>query len=411
MNRVVITGIGAVTPLGTGVDKFWSNVKEGKCAIDFIESFDTQNFKVKIAAEAKDFIPEEHIDKREVRKLDRFTQFALAASTEAIKDANIDLEKVNKEKLSVIIGSGIGGLSTLEKEHEKMVSKDTTRVSPFMIPMMISNLAAGNVAIKFGAKGICNTVVTACASGSNAIGEAFRHIKYGYSDISITGGSEAGITPLAMAGFTALTALNANNDPKRASIPFDKERSGFVMGEGAGILILESLDHAVARGAKIYAEVVGYGATCDAYHITSPAPGGEGAARAMIMAIEEAGIAKQDVSYINAHGTSTPYNDKFETAAIKSVFGEAGYKIPVSSTKSMIGHLLGASGAVEAIACVKSLQENFVHETVGLKVDDEELDLDYVKGKGREHTVNYTLSNSLGFGGHNASLLFKKWSE
>lgn len=411
MNRVVITGIGAVTPLGTGVDKFWNNVKEGNCAIDFIEGFDTEKFKVKIAGEAKDFKPEDHIDKREVRKLDRFSQFAIAASKEAIEDSNIDLEKVNKEKFSVILGSGIGGLSTLEKEHEKMVSKDTTRVSPFMIPMMICNLAAGNVAIKYGAKGICNTVVTACASGSNAIGEAFRHIKYGYSDISITGGSEAGITPLAIAGFTSLTALNTNNDPKRASIPFDKERAGFVMGEGAGILILESLDHALARGAKIYAEVVGYGATCDAYHITSPTPGGEGAARSMTMAIEEAGISKEEVSYINAHGTSTPYNDKFETAAIKSVFGEFAYKIPVSSTKSMIGHLLGASGAVEAIACVKSLQENFVHETVGLQVDDEELDLDYVKGNGREHTVNYTLSNSLGFGGHNASLLFKKWSE
>ncbi|MBZ4663354.1 MAG: Beta-ketoacyl synthase-like protein [Caloramator sp.] len=408
MNRVVVTGIGAVTPLGNNVKDFWNGLKEGKNAIDFIKSFDNQNFKAKLAAEV-DINIEDYLDKKEARRMDRFTQFALIAANEAVLDSGINVDNVDKYRFGVVLGSGVGGIKTLENEHTTLLEKGPGRVSPYFIPMMISNLAAGNIAIKFGAKGIANTVVTACASGTNAIGEAFRLIKSGILDVAITGGTEAAITPLTLAGFSSLKALSFSEDKNRASIPFDKEREGFVMGEGSGILILESLEHAVKRGAKIYAEVVGYGATCDAYHITAPVESGEGAAYAMEMAIKEAGIDITCVDYINAHGTSTPYNDKIETTAIKKVFKDHAYKLAVNSTKSMIGHLLGAAGAVEAIVCVKSVQEDFVHPTINLNVRDEECDLDYVPHTGRRMRVNYALSNSLGFGGHNASILLKKW--
>lgn len=408
-NRVVITGVGVVSPIGNNMDEFWNGIKEGKCGIDQIKGFDASNFKVSVAAEVKDFNPEIAMDKREARRMDKYSQFAMVAAKEAVEDSNLDLENIDNERFGVIVGSGIGGLGTMEKEHEKLLNKGPNRVSPFMIPMLISNMAAGNIAIKFGAKGICTTVVTACATGTNAVGDAFRAIKNGLSDIMIAGGAEASITPLAVAGFANLTALSKSEDPMRASIPFDKDRDGFVMGEGAGIVILESLEHALKRGAKIYAEISGYGSTCDAHHITAPAPGGEGGARAMKLAIEEGGIQPEDISYINAHGTSTPYNDKFETAAIKTVLCKHAYDIPVNSTKSMTGHLLGATGAVEAIVCAKSLQEGYVHATIGLKECDEECDLDYVMNESRNIDIKYALSNSLGFGGHNATLLFRKW--
>lgn len=408
-NRVVITGLGAVTPIGNDVKTFWENTKEGKCGIDEITLFDTTDFKVKLAGEVKNFNPEERIDKKECRRLDRFCQMALYAADEAVKDAGLDFEKINSERLGVIVGSGIGGLTTIENECEKLMDKGPRRVSPFFIPMSIINMVSGNLAIRYGAKGVTDSCVTACASANNSIGEAFRNIKYGHADVIITGGAEAPITKIGIAGFTNLKALNTNNDKTRASIPFDKERSGFVMGEGSGILILESLEHAQKRGAHIYAEIVGFGATCDAYHITSPDPEGTGAARAMKLAIDEAGINVEEVSYINAHGTSTPYNDKFETKAIKNVFGDAAGNIPISSTKSMTGHLLGASGSIEAISCVKALEEGFIPATIGYKEKDEECDLDYVPNVGRNKGIEYALSNSLGFGGHNAALLFKKW--
>jgi 3-oxoacyl-[acyl-carrier-protein] synthase II len=409
--RVVVTGMGAITPLGNSVDFFWNGIKEGACGVNEIKAFDTTEQKVKLAAEVKDFIPEEYIDRKEVRRMDRYCQFALAAAQQAVENSKLDLDKVNKERLGVIVGSGIGGLATIEEQTIKLYEKGPTRVSPFFIPMSISNMAAGNIAIRFGAKGICTSVITACASATNSIGEAFRNIKFGYSDIMIAGGAEASITPLGIAGFASMNALSKNQNPKRASIPFDKDREGFVMGEGAGILILEELDHALARGAKIYGEVVGYGSTCDAYHMTSPSPEGEGAARAMELAITEGNISKEEVSYINAHGTSTPYNDKFETVAIKRLFGEQAYKVPVSSTKSMTGHLLGAAGAIEAIVAIKAVEENYIPATIGYENADEDCDLDYVVNEGRNQEVNYVLSNSLGFGGHNGVLLFKKWIE
>lgn len=407
--RVVVTGMGCVTPLGNSIDSFWANIKEGRCGIDFISRFDTENFEVKLAAEVKDFDPSLYMDKREAKRMDLYSQYAVAATKMAIDLSEIDLEKVCKERLGVIVGSGIGGIGTIEKEHEKLLNKGPKRVSPLLIPMIIINMAAGNIAIQFGAKGICSTVVTACATGSHAIGEAYEMIKRGKADIIIAGGSEAGITPLSVAGFSSLQALTTTTDINRASIPFDADRNGFVMAEGAGILILESLEHAQKRGARIYAEIVGYGATCDAYHITSPSIDGEGAARAMKEALEEAGISPDEVSYINAHGTSTPLNDKFETLAIKQVFGEKAKRIPVSSSKSMTGHLLGAAGAVEAIVCIKALEEDFVPPTINYKNPDPECDLDYVPNIGRKQELNYALSNSLGFGGHNASLLFKKY--
>lgn len=409
--RVVITGMGAVTPIGNDVGSFWNGVKASECGIDFIKSMDTENFKVKIAAEVKDFNPEAAIDKREARRMDKYCQYAMVATEEAIKDSQIDLEAMDKYRLGVLVSSGIGGLGTMENEHKRMITKGTTKVSPFLIPMMIENIAGGNIAIKYGAKGPCISVVTACATGTNSIGEGFEMIKANRADVIIAGGTEASITGIGMAGFTSLTALSNSQDPKKASTPFDKNRSGFVMGEGAGVVILEDLDHAKARGAKIYAEVVGYGTTCDAYHITSPSPDGEGAARAMKQAIDQAGIKLNEVSYINAHGTSTPYNDKFETIAIKNVFGDNAYNIPVSSTKSMIGHLLGASGAVELIVCAKALQDGFIPATIGYEEKDEDCDLDYVPNVGRKAELRYALTNSLGFGGHNATLLLKRWEE
>ncbi len=409
--RVVITGLGAVTPVGNDVEAFWNNIKNGIPGIDFIKAFDTENFKVKLAAEVKEFDPLKYIDRKEAKRMDVFCQFALASAIQAVEDSKLDIENMAKERFGVIVGSGIGGIGIIEKEQTKLLEKGPGRVQPLFIPMIISNMAAGNIAIRFGAKGICTNVVTACATGTNCVGEAFHAIKNNLADVMIAGGTEASITPLSVAGFTSLTALSKSDDPKRASIPFDKERDGFIMGEGAGILILESLEHAQNRGATIYAEVVGYGSTCDAYHITSPDPEGEGAARAMEIAINEAGIDKKEVSYINAHGTSTPVNDKFETNAIKRVFEENAKNIPISSTKSMTGHLLGAAGAIEAIACVKALEEGFIPPTAGYKVPDEECDLDYVPNEGRPAELKYAMSNSLGFGGHNAVILLKKWSE
>lgn len=410
-NRVVITGMGAITPMGNDVKTFWKNCREGVSGIDYIKGFDTTEYKVKVAAEVKNFKPEDYIDKREARRMDKYSQFALAAAKEAVEDSGLNLETVDRYRFGVLVGSGIGGLGTIEKECQKLFEKGPSRVSPLFIPMAISNMASGNIAIQYGAKGICTSVVTACASGTNAIGDAYRVLQNGIADVMIAGGAEASVTPLAVAGFTSLTALSTSNNVERASIPFDKERDGFVIGEGAGIVIMETLEHAVNRGARIYCEVVGYGATGDAYHMTSPDPEGEGAARAMKLAIEEAGIKPEEVSYINAHGTSTPYNDKFETIAIKKVLGENAYKVPVSSTKSMTGHLLGAAGAVEAVVCINSMLDGFIPPTIGYKVPDEDCDLDYVPNEGRTAEVNYTISNSLGFGGHNATIMLKKWKE
>ncbi|EHI98306.1 3-oxoacyl-(acyl-carrier-protein) synthase 2 [Clostridium sp. DL-VIII] len=407
--RVVITGMGALTPIGNDVNSFWNNARNGKSGIDFITLIDQDLVDVKIAAEVKGFDPETLIGKKESKRLDRFAQFALVASDEAIKDSGIDLEKENLDRFGVMLGSGIGGFQTIEDECSKLATGKSRRVSPFFVPMAIVNLGAGNVAIKYGLKGPCTSAVTACATGTNNIGDAFRTIKHGYADVMLAGGAEAPITRLGVTGFNSMKALNTSNDPSKASTPFDKNRGGFVIAEGAGVVILESLEHAEARGANIIAEVVGYGSTCDAYHITSPDPEGEGAARAMKDAIEEAGIKPSDVSYINAHGTSTELNDKFETFAIKKVFKEEAYNVPISSTKSMTGHLLGAAGAIEAIACAKALQEGFIPPTIGYKTKDEELDLDYVPNVGRKQELEYTLSNSLGFGGHNATLLLKKW--
>ncbi|HSN58296.1 MAG TPA: beta-ketoacyl-ACP synthase II [Clostridiaceae bacterium] len=408
--RVVITGLGAVTPCGNDVDTFWNNIKAGVSGIGFITKFDTSDFKVKIAAEVKGFDPLQYMDRKEAKRMDVFSQFAIAAATEAVEDAKLDIEAIDNNRFGVIIGSGIGGIDTIEKEQTKFLQRGPGKVQPLFIPMIISNMAAGNVAIKFQARGICTTVVTACATGTNAIGEAYRMIQYGTADLMLAGGTETSITPLSIAGFTNLTVLSKSEDPKRASIPFDAERDGFVMGEGAGVLLLESLEHAQKRGAKIYAEMVGYGSTCDAYHMTSPSPDGEGAARAMDLAVKEAGITPDAVSYINAHGTSTPLNDKYETIAIKTVFGEST-KVPVSSTKSMTGHLLGAAGAIEGIISVKALQEGFIPPTVGYSVADPDCDLDIVPNVGRKADLEYVLSDSLGFGGHNAVILMKKWSE
>ena len=409
--RVVITGMGAVSPIGNDIETFWESIKETKPGIDFITGFDASEIKVSVAGEVKGFDPVQYIDKKEAKRMDRYTQFAIAASKQAFEDSGLEEAEYNPERMGVIVGSGIGGLGTIEEQAGKLQSRGPKRISPFFIPMSIVNMASGNVAIALGAKGLCNTVVTACASGTNAVGEAFRNLQYGYADIIVAGGTEAAVTLLGVAGFEAMTALSTKDDPSRASIPFDVERDGFVMAEGSGMMVLETLEHAKARNAKIYGEIVGYGFTCDAHHITAPAPGGEGGARAMKLAIEDAGINPSDVSYINAHGTSTPYNDKFETQAIKTAFGEAARDIPVSSTKSMTGHMLGAAGAIEAIVCAKALQEGFVPATAGLVKPDPECDLDYVPGKGRQHELSYALSNSLGFGGHNASIILKKWEE
>lgn len=407
--RVVITGLGAITPIGNNVEEFWKGIKEGKCGIDEITHFDTSNFKVKLAAEVKNYNPEDYFDKKSAKRLDTFSQFAIIAAKEAWNDSKLDKENENMERVGVILGSGIGGLETMEKEMSNLHEKGPDRVSPMFIPMNIANMAAGNVAIELGAKGESISMVTACASGTHCIGESFRMIKDGYQDIVISGGTEATITPIGIAGFTNIKALSQATDKNRASIPFDKERSGFVMGEGAGIVILEELEHAIQRGAKIYAEIVGYGATSDAYHITSPAPGGEGGARAMKIAMKEANANPEDITYINAHGTSTHLNDTSETEAIKTALGEASKKVMVSSTKGNTGHLLGAAGGVEAVICAKAVKEGFVPATINYKVPDEECDLDIVPNEGRKVDVKYAMSNSLGFGGHNASILLKKY--
>ena len=406
--RVVITGLGAITPLGNNVEEFWKGIKEGKCGIDQITKFDASEFKVKLAAEVKGYNPEDYFDRREAKRLDLFSQYAMVASREAWKDSGLDKETENMERVGVIVGSGIGGIQTIETENRKCNEKGPDRVSPMYIPMGILNMATGNVAIDIGAKGESMAMVTACASGTHCIGESFRMIKHGYQDVVLAGGTEAGITPLSIAGFTNIKALTKAEDKKRASIPFDKERSGFVMAEGAGVVVLEEYEHAKARGAKIYAEIVGYGATSDAYHITSPAPGGEGGARAMKLAMEEGNVKPEEITYINAHGTSTHLNDSCETQAIKTALGEENArKVMVSSTKGHTGHLLGAAGAVEAIICSKAIQEGFVPATINYKVPDEECDLDVVPNEGRKAEIKYAISNSLGFGGHNSSLLFK----
>ena len=406
--RVVITGMGAVTPIGNTLDEFWNGIKEEKVGIGAITKFDTEDYKVKIAAEVKDFNVKERLDNKAARRMEVFSQYAVAASREAFAMAGLDMEKEDPYRVGVIIGSGIGGLSSMEKEHEKIITKGPKRVSPMLIPLMISNMAAGNVSIQFGFKGKSINDVTACATGTNTIGEAFRSIQYGEADVMIAGGTEGSICPIGIAGFTALTALSSETDPKRCSLPFDKERSGFVMGEGAGIVVLEELEHAKRRGAKIYAEVAGYGCSSDAYHITSPAEDGAGAARAMENAMKDAGVKPDEIPYINAHGTATHLNDLFETRAIRLAFGEHAAKLKINSTKSMIGHLLGAAGAVEFVTCVKEMQENYVHATVGYQTPDEELDLDYCR-EAVAMEVPYALSNSLGFGGHNASLLLKRY--
>lgn len=406
--RVVITGMGVVSPIGCGLDNFWNGIKTGQCGIDEITAFDTSEFSVKLAAEIKDFDPNDYMEKKEAKRMDRFCQFAVAASQMAMDDSGLELKDENIKRIGVIIGSGVGGINTIETELTKLHTKGPSKVSPFFIPMIISNMASGLVAIRFGVQGINMSVVTACASGANAIGESFRKIQTGLCDIMIAGGSEASITPATIAGFSSMSALCTSKDKNRASIPFDKERGGFVMGEGSGMLILEEYEHAKARGARIYSEIVGYGATCDAFHMTTPEPNGYGAAAAILSAIEDAGIDKEEIGYINAHGTSTPYNDKFETLAIKNVFGEFAYNIPVSSTKSMTGHLIGGAGAIEAIVSSMALKEGFLPATINHIVDDPDCDLDIIPNTGRSTEINYALSNSLGFGGHNTTLLFKK---
>lgn len=411
MNRVVVTGMGAITPIGNDVESFWEGLKNKKIGFGPITYFDTTEYKAKVAAEVKDFDPKQYMDPKAARRMELFSQYAVAASAQALKDAGIDMEKEDPYRVGVCVSSGIGSLQAVEREYKKLMEKGPSRVNPLLVPLMISNMAAGNVSIQFGLKGKSLNVVTACATGTHSIGEAMRSIQHGEADVMVAGGAEASITPIGVAGFCGLTALSTSEDPARASIPFDKERSGFVMGEGAGVVILESLEHAKARGAKIYAEVVGYGATSDAFHITSPAEDGSGAARAMENAMNEAGIKPKQIDYVNAHGTATHHNDLFETKAIKLALGDHAYKVKINSTKSMVGHLLGAAGGVEFITCVKSIEEGFVHATAGLLVDDPECDLDYTKGDGVNMDITYAISNSLGFGGHNASLLVKKFEE
>ena len=411
MRRVVVTGLGAITPVGNNVDEFWDGLISGKCGIDQITLFDTENFKVKLAGEVKNFNVEDYFDRREAKRLDRFSHFAIVAARELMKDSKLDVNSIDPTRFGVAVSSGIGGLQTIENNAQTLFEKGPDRISPMYIPMAINNMAAGNIAIEVGAKGESFCMTTACASATHTIGECFRIIKHGYQDVMIAGGTEASITPTGIAGFTNIKALSQQQDKTRASIPFDKERSGFVMGEGAGIILLEELEHAKKRGAKIYAEIVGYGATSDAYHITSPAPDGEGGARAMINAMKDAGVNPEDVTYINAHGTATPLNDKYETMAVKTAFGEASKKVMVSSTKGHTGHLLGAAGGVEAVACIKAIETGIVPPTIGYKVKDEECDLDIVPNVARKADVKYAMSNSLGFGGHNSSILFKKYEE
>lgn len=407
--RVVITGLGAITPIGNNTESFWEGIKLGKNGIDEISLFNAEDFKVKMAAEVKDFDPSNFIDKKEAKRMDRYTQFAVIAAEESIKDSNLDFNKLNRERIGVMFGSGIGGLCTIESQIRTLVAKGPNRVSPLTIPMAISNIASGTIAIKYGILGSTLSLTSACATSTHCIGEAYRSIKDGYLDIVVAGGAEASICEFGIAGFQSLTALSRSEDKNRASIPFDKDRNGFVMGEGAGSLILEDLDSALKRGAKIYAEVVGYGSTCDAYHITSPCLDGDGAYRAMRDALVEADVSTDKISYINAHGTSTEINDRVETLAIKKALGDNYMNAYVSSTKSMTGHLLGAAGAIEAIVSIKALQDNFVPATINYVNEDKDCDLNLVVNEGKEANVEYTMSNSLGFGGHNGTLIFKKW--
>ncbi|MDR3597553.1 beta-ketoacyl-ACP synthase II [Clostridium sp.] len=407
--RVVITGMGAVTSLGIGADRLWESIKIGKSGISMIERIDVSDLPTKVASEVKDFDPSNFIDKKEIKRMDRFAQFALVAAQMAMDESKLDLEKTNKDRMGVIIGSGIGGIETLESQYGQLIEKGPRRVSPFLVPMMIGNMASGLVAIRFGAKGFNECTVTACATSTNSVGDAFKVIQRNDADIMIAGGAEACVTRLTLAGFCSSKAMTTNPNPETASRPFDTERDGFVLGEGSGILILEELEHALSRGANIIAEVVGYGCTNDAYHITSPAEGGEGAVRCMKLAIEDAKITPSEVGYINAHGTSTKANDKNETAAIKSVFGEYAYELPVSSTKSMTGHLLGAAGAIEAIITASALKEGFLPPTINYNNPDPECDLNYIPNEGKSAEVTYALSNSLGFGGHNATLVLKAY--
>ncbi len=408
MRRVVITGMGAVTPIGNSVEEMWKSIQNGECGIQDITHFDTSDYKVKLAAEIKNLDMEQYFTKRDLKFNDRYTQLARIAAKQAHENSGLDIAS-NPDRVGVIIASGIGGVESLENAHTSLTTRGASRVSPYFIPMTLINLAAGNVAIDLGAQGNCSSVVTACAAGTNAVGEAFHRIRFGYEDVIFAGGSEASITPLSIAGFMSLRALHDGSDPKRASIPFDKERSGFVMGEGAGVLVLEELEHALARNATIYGEVVGYGSTCDAHHITAPIEGGIGGAKAMMKACEDASIKMCAIDYVNAHGTSTPLNDKTETAALKYAFKEHAKALQISSTKSNTGHLLGASGAVEAIITIKALQDGIVPATIHYKEADEECDLDIVANTCRKDNLTYGMSNSLGFGGHNASLVFKKW--
>ncbi len=409
MRRVVITGTGVISAIGKTTEEFWRNIRDGVCGIKKIEAFDVSELSCKTGAPVEDFDPSLYMDKREAKRMDRFTQYAMAAAKEAIEMSGIDFDKLDEDRAGVIIGCGVGGMETFVDQCGVLFEKGAKRISPFFIPMEISNMAAGQIAINWHIKGPNYAITSACASGTHAIGEAFRNIKHGYSDVMVTGGTEAALVPLAFGGFCSMKAMSTSEDPKRASIPFDAERNGFVMGDGAGVLVLEELEHAKARGANIIAEIAGYGATDDAYHMTAPAEGGAGAARAMKLAYKEAGLECGEVDYINAHGTSTPYNDKFETVAIKDVFGDHAYKMKVSSTKSMTGHMLGAAGGVEAIITALALKEGFVPATIGYTTPDPELDLDYVPGKGVEMDIKAAISNSLGFGGHNAAICLKKY--
>lgn len=408
MKRVVVTGMGIVSPIGNDVSSFWENVKAGTVGIGEITYFDTAEYKVKLAAQVKNFQASDYMDAKTAKRMEAFCQYAVAATSQAIQESGLDLANEDTTRIGVSIGSGIGGLQAIEREYKKLLEKGPKRVNPMLVPLMISNMAAGNVSILFGLRGKCINIVTACATGTHSIGEAYRSIQWGEADVMVCGGTEAAITPLSIAGFSALTALSDASDPLRASIPFDKDRNGFIIGEGAGVVVLESYEHALKRGANILAEVVGYGATEDAYHMTAPSEDGDGAARAMTLAIEEAEIQPEKIPYINAHGTSTQINDLCETLAIKKAFGEAAGQLNINSTKSLIGHLLGAAGAVEFITAVKSVQENYIHATAGLKESEPELNLNYTKVAETGRVIEYAMSNSLAFGGHNASLLIKK---
>ena len=408
--RVVVTGMGAITPIGNSVEEFWNGIKEGKTGFGPITYFDTADYRCKLAAEVKDFDPTQYMDKKSARRMEQFCQFAVAAAGQAIADAGLIMEQEDPYMVGCSVGSGIGSLQAMEREYDRLKEKGPGRVGPMLVPLMISNMAAGNVSIAYGLKGKSLNVVTACATGTHSIGEAYRTIQYGDAGVMVAGGTESSITPIGIAGFSALTALSFSEDPQRASIPFDKDRNGFVMGEGSAVVVLEELEHAKRRGAKIYAELIGYGCSSDAYHITSPAEDGSGAATAMLNALKDGGVAPEELTYINAHGTSTHHNDLFETRAIKLAFGEHAYDLKINSTKSMVGHLLGAAGAVEFVTCVKEIQEGYIHRTVGLRETEEELDLNYCRDS-YEEEVPYALTNSLGFGGHNASLLLKKYTE